>query len=784
MHLIPKLFRLFICVLAVCFFGLCAATATAQNGAPRRPGAAAAPVAAPPAAPALNLQLAPELLTTDTVRDAQRVCAKLTLADQNTFKCNTWKATSPLRAVPDFGGSLCATISKLPTFQVPIELKNEELSLLLSCSKQQDPRLRAIVQDSCATAVQTAHQNTVSTAAKAASAKEAQEQAKKAKKDAQGIKAANEAADTTTAAAVAAAQLEPLIVADCQAAAIQSLTCASSADVRKHLRTLGDADTAAQVDTLCGGLSAGGLDIASIGTVALQGLGDYLKETAKQELVDYALDHLGRDFCKNGSPLRGDKLFPITCTAHFPKGTDGDADTSVILGGKLPGLIKQDVNSLPAEAVLALLSSDASPGLRTLLDKVLRDLIPQLAQKPDVLTLLANLRADGRTALMDPTAPMSKTCDFRNAHQPTECVLALFLEIAGQAKESFAADGTVTPTSLQGWLESASKNFCTNYGTSADGACVFGASTAFWQHVTDWSQSILALYKQLAGTQREVRSALSAGRFSVETQPLVNTETSQGFLDFFDQCLDTFETLYSADTTWGKGGNKDKLARVSADLVAAAIGKNSDQVLSDIQELATNPIVSANVDANVLKSITFVAAIGQAKTRDDARQVIENVAAPLGTWKAKFSADTVMINGYVGVFGAARTPLSKHGGDPAYVAMDHSVLRPLSAPIGFEFSYRLDPHWHAGFALVLIDPLALRVDQQSGVYHTNFDDVLTPGVLGHVSIYSLPLDLVIGGQIQPFSRSAETCANDHACWRGAASLMVGLVVDAPLLQLK
>ena len=783
MNIVAKLVRLLPSIGLGCLLTLRSVGASAD--VPSRPSTT---VSAPRTASSGG-QVALRLPTTNAVVDAQAICAHLGAADAATFECARWQRTrSAGDAVREFRGKTCDPVKRLPALSVPANLEEQEIRLLDSCHISADDRLRVLARSACSNAQAAARDKAEKTTA---AAKKAQELAKADKKP--NLKAAAAANDAAKVAAEAKV-LNDSIQAKCQDEQIAQLTCATRGPLTDDLRKLDQVEAATKADTtICGSLSSPPLDPASVGTIALQALGDYLKDIAKQELVEYALDHLGRDFCKNDSPFEGNQLFPITCKAVFPNGTDEDADTSVILDGKLPALLVQDVDQLPVVVVLKLLNQNGSPGFRTLLTEVLGDLIPQITTKQDVLTLLANLRDDGRKATASNLPDhMPKTCNFSGtALQPPECVMALFLEIAGAAKESFAASGNVSTTSVEHWLEVASTNFCANYSTSADGSvptdgsCVYGASADFWSSLSNWTQSVLTLYEQLASTRASASSAVTAaGRFSVEIQPLINTETGDAFLVFFGKCLDTFEALSKADATWAPGGNKDKLVRSSADLVAGAIGKDAGRVLADIKDIAVNPIVSARVDANVVRAVTFVAAIAQAKTRDDARQVIEDVAAPLGTWKAKFAANTVMINGYVGPFGLLRTPLTKHDGDPAYVAMDHSVLRGLSAPVGVEFSHRFDSHWHAGIAVLLLDPLQLRVEQRSGVYHTDFRDVLTPGLLAHLSIYNSPIDLVIGAQIQPLSRSTETCSNDHACWRAPLSGMVGLAVDAPLLQLQ
>jgi hypothetical protein len=737
--------------------GMLSFAGAARAQAPARPGA----VVVRPTSPTVKRQQLSDLQFDDLVGNAQAICAALKGKPEATqFQCQVWEKTTRSRAVRDFQGKTCKAVEALASIRVPPAVADKKSALMRSC-RVTAASLRATVTDACTTAVATAQTNATHAHADAAKALAAEKNEK----------------DETAKKADA---VKENIQSACKPAAIQALDCSTLGSLPDDLRSVGKVDEAAEIDLTCGSESTGGLDLASIGTVALQGLGDYLTAIAKQELVDYALERFGRDFCKNGSKFEGSVLFPITCTAVFPNGTDDPADTSVILTGKLPGLLKQDVEKLPATVVVRALDSSADEDLKKLLNAVLGDLINQISTAPDVLTLLQKLRDDGRGAAIKPN------CVFTPKDQPLpECAVALFLEVAGAAKESLVVSGNVTPTSIQTWLETGATNFCVNYGPAGatDGSCVYGASPEFWDQLTTWTNSVVALYKQLFDTAQALSKAVAAGRFDSETHPIANSEISDGFRAFFSASLDAYEFLNQADASWKKGSNKDKLARSGVDMVAAAIGKDSATVLADLSDIVANPIVGDKLDANVVRSVAFVAAMAQAKTRDDARQVIEDAAAPIGTYKAKFTANTTMINGYVGFFGVERTPLSKRESDPGYTKLDASVYRPLSAPVGVEFSYRLSEKWHGGFAILALDPLAIKVVDQGGTYRTDFKDVLMPGLLGHISILNSPLDLVAGAVVQPTARSAETCNDNHACWRAPISLMAGLVVDAPLLQL-
>ena len=740
------------------------------------------PPRAVPVAAAKRQQLS-QLDVHDSARDAQRICAKL-VSDPPAaaaFSCSKWQATHSAHATQQLAGKARDSVMALansasPVLNDPTLLDAEDE--LFADFRVKEGRLRVSARRACG-----AYPARLASADSdaAAAAQEAEKAAALAVKNKGDVDAARKAVDAAKKRQAELPAAKLALTTQCQPDHISTLICGQDeAALANNLRTVGANTEAGDLDLACGATSSGGIDFASLATSALQGLGDYLTNVAKQELIDFALARFGKDFCKKGPPFDGGDFFPITCAAVFPKGLDDPPDTSVILSGKLPGLLQQDADNLPASIVIEALGSKIDGDMKKLLQAVLANAIKRITAGPDVLTVLQNIRDDGRTAQIT-------GCTLTAAEAPKpECALGLYLEVAGEAKDAFTVNGSASTASLQYWLETATKNFCVNYSSpdAKDGSCVLQASDQFWTTLDSLTQAIVALYDQLYGTAQQLAQAVKAGRFSSEAQPVANSQTSDALRVFLNASLDAFELVMKSDASWKQGGNKDRLARSSADLIASAAGKDTSAVLGDVADIVANPLVSDNFNATVIHSISFVVALGQAKTRDDARKVIEDAAAPIGTYRAKFAADTIMVNGYVGFFGLARTPLVKHASDASYVKLSSTDFRPLSAPVGLEFSGRISDHWHSGIAVLALDPLAIIVQNQNGTYQTDFKNVFTPGLLGHVSIYDSPVDFVAGVTVQPTARSAETCSENRACWRAPVNFLVGLSVDVPILQLE
>jgi hypothetical protein len=246
-----------------------------------------------------------------------------------------------------------------------------------------------------------------------------------------------------------------------------------------------------------------------------------------------------------------------------------------------------------------------------------------------------------------------------------------------------------------------------------------------------------------------------------------------------------------------KIGDQNKIYEVllvaedSMAFVSAAVQKDVSGALAKLQKVMSDPFVARNLDTRFARAATFVLMLAQAKDRAEAQKVIQEAAAPMGTYRAKYAADTVMINGYVGVFGVARIGTVTENTNPNYPGLGSPFVQPLSAPVGVEWSYAncIGGAHHCGFGIVAFDPLALRILYNgSGAIEADFDGVLQPGVLLHMGFFRSPFDLMAGATIQPLLKSsARNCGaigEDKACWQAPINLQLGLSVDAPLLQLK
>jgi hypothetical protein len=568
--------------------------------------------------------------------------------------------------------------------------------------------------------------------------------------------------------------------------------------------------------------SAGALNPATVIAVnALQGLGDYLQSLAKEELVDFAVETFAKGFCQSSGPLGGQTLFTTACPTLFPKGYDQPPDTNAVISGQFVAAVKTDALALPGVLVGELPISDSvipdGSALREELVVLVRDLTSLAAnQNASILDFLETLRADVRKG------PLASklSCGFTAETMPSAaCVGALVVEVAGDAKKELTdSTGKVMPpdaTSLQQWLQDASVDFCQNYGPGRpdDGSCIFGANAQVWSSLELLVTSVETFYSQLSAVSDTFHSAVKMARFRSEIDPAMLQDTAAAIKTLASGILRTVDRLVRwqqpkaqrALATAAAGPEKNAAESELSDMrnlyevmvvagdtiafVSAAVKKDVSGALSAFQKILSDPLVARYLDARFAKAAAFVVALGEAKDRAAAQQVIQDAAAPMGTYRAKYDANTVMINGYVGVFGVVRIGTDVWKSDPNYPGLGSPDVRPFSAPLGLEWSYArcAADALHCGFSLVALDPLALVVvNGASGPVEADFDGVLEPGVLFHLGIAHSPIDLMAGATIQPLLKSdSRNCgaSGDKACWQAPINLLWGLSVDAPLLQL-
>jgi hypothetical protein len=180
-----------------------------------------------------------------------------------------------------------------------------------------------------------------------------------------------------------------------------------------------------------------------------------------------------------------------------------------------------------------------------------------------------------------------------------------------------------------------------------------------------------------------------------------------------------------------------------------------------------------------------VARLAAAKTSDDAKKVFEDEAAPLGSYKVKYDREgvTVAVNAFVGPFAGYGGNFQRRNEDKAGF-----VTRPLSAPVGVDFTFLSWKYNHLGLMAAIIDPFAIgTVTSDSKAADFDWGAMLTPGLFARWGVGGSPFTLLGGIVYQPLARSSDTCTPEMGtagpCWKGALQVGGAVAVDIPLLVL-
>jgi len=220
---------------------------------------------------------------------------------------------------------------------------------------------------------------------------------------------------------------------------------------------------------------------------------------------------------------------------------------------------------------------------------------------------------------------------------------------------------------------------------------------------------------------------------------------------------------------------------------AAAVARDYPELLAVIAEAFDpgEPLEAVKLPREVMASLGFAARLAAAKKPEDARKVFEEEAAPLGTYKLKYDREsaTIAINAFVGPFaGYGKQYAVEDETDSGFVA------RPLSAPLGVDFTLPSGKWCHFGLMVSVIDPFGPgTIDENAEAEEFDWGAVLTPGAFLRVGIGGSPFTVLAGIVGQPLARSSSTCTTSDGtstpCWKGALQVGGAIAVDVPLLIL-
>jgi hypothetical protein len=230
------------------------------------------------------------------------------------------------------------------------------------------------------------------------------------------------------------------------------------------------------------------------------------------------------------------------------------------------------------------------------------------------------------------------------------------------------------------------------------------------------------------------------------------------------------------------------VATVAVRANAAVVARDYPELLAVLAEgfEPGGPFETLKLPRQVMASLGFAARLAAAKKPEDAKKVFEEEAAPLGTYKIKYDREsaTIAVNAFVGPFAGYgwQHAVKDDDTDPGFVA------RPLSAPLGVDFTLPSSKWCHFGLMVSVIDPFGPgTIDEDAEAEDFDWGAVLTPGAFVRAGIGGSPFTVLGGIVWQPLARSSSTCtASDGSstpCWKGALQLGGAIAVDVPLLVL-
>jgi hypothetical protein len=214
--------------------------------------------------------------------------------------------------------------------------------------------------------------------------------------------------------------------------------------------------------------------------------------------------------------------------------------------------------------------------------------------------------------------------------------------------------------------------------------------------------------------------------------------------------------------------------------------------LPEKDTLKLNKDLQALKDAisKVLKYGSFMAALVEAESPEEAKAAIEAVALPPGSYTIKRESNfSVALNGYLGFFA---------GSEWIDNATNHTLVNnlALSAPVGFSFSWgdvcrsSKNP-WSLGIMFSVIDlgnVASYRFDNGSAtdlesVPSIQLKHIVAPGLFFEAGWGGTPLTLGFGAQIGPRLRQIEAGANANDIGGMYVRLGATVKVDIPILSL-
>ncbi len=568
----------------------------------------------------------------------------------------------------------------------------------------------------------------------------------------------------------------------------------------QDLERIGTADVTSDLAAICGRSVTHETAASSFNNVAIDlvlGLGDHLEAQAKEETLEWVFEHIAKKFCSyNVVVVPGTTSAPATaidlgswfsqsCTVIFPQFPNKwDLDVDSFSFGALQVAFKEDLKNLPGKVTgvgkawldkywpagqyyIAVVGAIGFVGFEVWNHKSI----------PEILDTLDDKLED--TIGLDSTKQPIK-CDFSTGTAPQrECFALLAFRLARTA-----ADDTARNLSVGAIIQNTTEAFCSTHGPSGkdkDGSCVISAG-----NYEQWHTLLLEFY-------RAVKRFVDLNAKLLDDQEHYPHEAAaKSAVDYADALRGLFDAYTNIVKELPGGltpGEADKLAQAQElvdaafDAFDAVVGDDPAKLRTALGEVLASKVVGGHLSSSTAHVLTSIVALATAKDRTEVKGVLDDIMAPVGTYRMKHNPDHVIVavNGFVGAFfgGELRMNVSKAAGASDKYDTGWAPTR-LSAPVGIDVTFHTTQN--IGVTFTLIDPLALAVSTKDDTVSADWKTLWEPGGYIRFGLGKSPFAVLIGGNYQPGRRSDEMCGTER-CYDGAFQIGAYFTADVPLLVL-
>ncbi|MFO0570970.1 MAG: hypothetical protein U0263_35375 [Polyangiaceae bacterium] len=474
-------------------------------------------------------------------------------------------------------------------------------------------------------------------------------------------------------------------------------------------------------------------------------------DRAKSEATTYAVEELGARLCAKEDTKKNSaqenflrSLFPTSCGVLQAKGFELTESSLLrlrkalvadltLMPGRLLDEWKALNKSLSPEQLAGWVLARSAADVAALV--VLGRLaVPEIPRKWAEETEKQYLKLAEQQRLQ---------CSLKNDKFAPACAGLLAPELS-VAVLDVAQGPSQTPEQIAAAIERAAQKFCKVYGPPADrenGACLLVPEYQKWRDT----------FTQLA----------KAGERLIKLRQVVDKLTSEGTppAEIARRVLPDVAAALDGivDLLPGTAQKAAKVTTMALHAAAATLDRDYAQAISILLESTSDQqeLAGIQLPAPAVRALEFAARLATAKDRDDAKKAIEDEALPLGSYKVKYdrSEVTIAVNAFVGAFAGYQTQFRRHDDGKAGFA-----ARPLSAPLGVDFTLMSSKYWHFGVLAAVIDPFAAgTVDDTGKAQELDWGALLTPGVHFRVGVGGSPFTLLGGVTWQPLTRSPDDC---------------------------